>query len=44
LPAEEEILCCDGSPWREQQHNEAGQFGKQPKDDSSQRDHAMLMP
>jgi toxin HigB-1 len=44
LPAEKEVLRCDGSPWCEQQHSEAGQVGKQLSDDSSQRDHATIMP
>jgi len=30
--------CCRG------RHDEAGQVDKQPKDDSSQRDHATIMP
>jgi hypothetical protein len=33
-------LLLDGSPRSERQHNEAGQIGKWPKDDLSQRDHA----
>ncbi len=37
LPAEKEVLRFDGSPRSERQHNEAGQVGKQLKDDSSQR-------
>jgi hypothetical protein len=44
LTAEKEVLRCDGSPWCEQQHNEAGQVGEYPKDDSSQRNHATIMP
>jgi hypothetical protein len=30
--------------WCRRRHSEAGQVGKQPKDDSSRRDHATIMP
>jgi hypothetical protein len=30
--------------WCRGGHNEVGQVGKQPKGDSSQRDHATIMP
>jgi hypothetical protein len=30
--------------WCRGGHNEAGRVGKQPKDDSSQRDHATIVP
>ncbi len=33
LPAEREVLRCDGSPRSERQHNEAGQVGKYAQDD-----------